>query len=233
MACSTKDFIEGLRCHLKDGDAVRWKDGYLAWVIEIAARQIQADRADLFKEDKKIKLSIGCVTNVCEQGCEEITKPFRRVGDDCSEIQTISSDEDWVSSYFPPIGCSSNGAGYRVERIETDIEDPCSITVVPPVPDDGMAYWIVAKCQKDIQAELMSGQLPAAVCRHLNAFTQLVLFYVFGMDSMVNADHSQAQKYFENYLVLMKLTYLNDLSNRERTIYLQQLIDQSQGRQGA
>lgn len=226
-ACDTKGFLEGLQLHLKDCDGVRWTDGYLGWVMEIAARQLQSDRKDLFKEDKRIKLEIGCYTGVCKQGCQEISQPFRNETDECKEIEVVSSDDDWISAYFPVIKCASDSDAYSVDRIETDLEDPCTIKVTPPVPDDGKAYWVIAKCQKDVCAALSSGSLPDAICTHVNAFTQLVLFYAYSMDSMVNVDMSQAQRYFENYTTLMQLTYLNDLSAREKTIYLKQLIDRS------
>ncbi len=231
-ACNTSTFIKGLQMQLKDCDGVRWTNGYLAWVIEVAARQVQSDRKDLFKEDKKIKLSIGCYTSVCNQGCEEISAPFRNLSDDCSDIDEISSNEDWASSHFPVIKCSDSSGEYSVDRVTVDLEDPCTLKIDPPVPDNGKSYWVIAKCQKDIQASIMGGSLPSAICTHLNAFTQLVLFYAYSMDSMVNVDATQAKMYFDNYLKLMQLTYLNDLSHRERTLYLQQLIERSE-KQGA
>lgn len=225
-SCDTKSYIAGLHLHLKDEEGVRWTDGYLAWVMGIAARQLQSDRKDLFKEDKRIKLDIGCYTNVCIQGCQEISKPYRNAADECAEIETISTDDDWASSYFPVIQCSAPDE-YTVSRIEHDLEDPCTLKIEPPVPDDGRAYWVIAKCQRNVEDDLLSGVLPSAVCTHLNAFTQLVLFYAYNMDSMVNVSVAQAQQHFENYLNLMQLTYLNDLSHREKTIYLKQLIDKS------
>lgn len=228
-ACDTKEFIEGLRLHLKDCDGVRWSDGYLAWVLEIAARQLQSDRKDLFKEDKRIKLDIGCYTDVCKQGCQEISGPFRNEGDECEDVEHVSSDDDWISSYFAVIKCidPDGEEEYTVDRVITDIEDPCTLKIEPEVPDDGLTHWIIAKCQADLSDFLMMGKLPAAICAHLNAFTQLVLFYAYNMDSMINVDVRIAQQHFENYLTLMQLTYLNDLSHREKTLYLKQLIDRS------
>lgn len=228
-ACDTQTFLEGLRHHLKDCDGVRWADGYLAWVMEIAARQLQSDRKDLFKEDKLIKLDIGCYTNVCKQGCQEITGPFRNQGEDCKDVEHVSSDDDWISSYFGVIKCTdpTGNEPFSVDRVITDIEDPCTLKIEPQVPDDGKAHWIIAKCQKDLTDFLMMGTLPAAICSHLNAFTQLVLFYAFNMDSMINVDVRVSQQHFDNYLNLMQLTYLNDLSHREKTLYLKQLIDRT------
>ena len=228
-ACDTKEYIKGLRLHLKDCDGVRWTDAYLAWVMEIAVRQLQSDRKDLFKEDRRIKLDIGCFTNVCKQGCQEITGPFRNEGDECKDVETISSDDDWISSYFSIIKCINPEGDdeFSVDRVTVDLEDPCTIKIDPEVPDDGFSHWIIAKCQTDISDFLMMGVLPTAVCTHLNAFTQLVLFYAYNMDSMINVDMRISQQHFENYLNLMQLTYLNDLSHREKTLYLKQLIDRT------
>lgn len=224
MSCNLKEYIEGLKCQLKDPDAEHWTDGYLAWAICIAAKQVQSDRKDLFKEDKRIKLSIGCYTSVCRQGCDEITGPFRIEGDECADVEEVTTDEDWTTQYFPPIKCFNSSDEFKVERVETDLEDPCTIKITPPVPDDGKAYWIIAKCQKDVEEEIANGVLPSGICDNLHAFTQLVLFYAYSKDSMVNADDSQAQMYFNNYLSLMELSYLRDLSFRERSIYLGQLL---------
>jgi hypothetical protein len=227
--CTIKEFLEFIGCHLKDEEHVRWTEGYLLHVIEISIRQIQSDRKDLFKEDKKIKLEPGCYTQVCKQGCEDISKPFRIPGDECDDLEVIDSNEDWVSEYFPLIRCNDDDEEdeYKPERIQIDLEDPCTIKVEPEVPDDGRAYYIIAKCQRDIDQDIANGVLPSGVCKHYNAFIQLVLFYTYGMDSMVNLDQSQSQQYFENYLTLIGLTYMNDLSHREKEIVLKQLLDRS------
>lgn len=228
-SCSVPEYIDFLGCHLKDQKHTRWTEEYLLCVIKIAAKQIQSDRKDLFKEDKKIKLTPGCKTETCLQGCEDISGPFRNNLSDCDLIDETTIDEDWTAQYFASIKCNDDldDEDYKVESVKTDAENPCEIIVDPPVPDDGKAYFLYAKCQKDVGEEIASGTLPAAVCKHLNAFTNLVLFYTYGMDSMVNLDPTQSQTYFKNYLDLMGLSYLNDLSFREKNIVLNQLLDKS------
>ena len=195
----------------------------------MAARQIQADRPDLFLEDHRIKLEPGCYTEVCKQGCNDIKEPFYLEGRECDDVTVTNSESDWISSYFGPIVCMDDlsGSEFILSSVDVTPEDRCKIKINPEVPDDGRAYYLIARCQMDIDEDIDAGNLPAAVCKHIVAFTNLVYFFAYGMDSMVNIDQSQSQQYFENYLRLMELSFFNDLSFREKNVVLGRLLDKS------
>lgn len=234
MSCSVSSYLDGLALQLKDCTPtvngkkkhIRWTEEHLLWITRIAAKQIQRDRSDLFKTDKRIKLNIGCYTTVCDQGCEEISTPIYLEGKDCEEIDVSSSDDSWVNKYFESVSCGHSKDGeYKIDSITINPEDPCKIKIDPPVPDDGVQRYIIARCLLDTDDSLDSGVLPTGVCKNLHAFTQLVLAYCYGMDGMINVDSGQWQVYHENYRQLINDSFRHDLSARDPRVIFNQIQD--------
>lgn len=231
-SCSLDKYLDGLASQLKDctrtvnGERkhVRWTREHLIWIMCLAASQIKADRGDLFLTDKRIKLSLGCYTTVCDQGCSDIRGPILLEGQECEKIAVKTEEDTWGDEFFPNL-CSSSASDdseYVIESIEIDSEDPCKIKVNPPVPDDGVQRYLIARCTEDIEGAISdeNESLPDAICENINAFTQLVLFYAYSMDGMVNVGSEEAQKYFDNYRVLINDSFLRDLSlNDSRVLY--------------
>lgn len=226
--CSLDTYLDGLASQLKDCTPtsngvkkhVRWTKEHLTWILCIAANQIKQDRGDLFLEDKRIKLSAGCYTLACSQGCEDIRGPIYLEGDECSKIAVKEESDTWGDDFFDSLPClgAQMGDNYRVESIEIDPEDPCKIKVNPPVPDDGQERYIIARCTQDLSQSIEDGVLPRSICDNLHAFTQLVLSYAYGMDGMVNVNNSQSKQYHDNYRELINDSAFNDLSLRDRRI---------------
>ena len=227
--CSLDTYLDGLARQLKDctftpsgtDKHVRWTREHLLWIVCIAANQIRADRGDLFLEDKRIKLDVGCYTDVCTQGAFDIRSPIILEGNECERI-TVDSDvnQGWANDFFPSLSCtpSSGDTAYTIESIEIDPEDPCKIRVSPAVPDDGVQRYIIARATKDIVETIENGELPQGVCENLHAFTQLVLAYAYGMDGMVNVDGSQWKDYHSNYENIIQASFIRDLSLRDKRI---------------
>lgn len=219
--CTVDGFLDGLALQLKDCTTgsdgvrkhVRWTKEHLNFIMCLAASQLRSDRPDLFLETKRIKLKSGCYTAACESGCESIRGPIYLEGKECVDIDVVDKEQaeekKWADSYFDDLSCPAPGSmeeEYSIETIIIDPEDPCVIKVNPEVPSDGIARYIVARCVTDPEEDFDGGNLPDAACKHLNAFTQLVLHYAYSMDSMVDADGSQAQQHFQNYIDLMQLS---------------------------
>ena len=233
--CSVDEYLDGLAAQLKDCTRtqngvqkhVRWTKDHLTWILCIAANQIKQDRGDLFLEDKRIKLEVGCYTSACSQGCNDLVGPVYLEGNECQKIAVKQESDTWTDEYFEDLPCVSNAAiaedGYTVESIELNPEDPCKIKVNPEVPDDGNDYYLIARCTQDLSESIQErGQLPASICDHLHAFTMLVLSYAYGMDGMVNVDGSQWVQYHERYEKLIQDSFIRDLSLRDKRILFQQ-----------
>jgi len=232
--CSLDKYLDGLASQLKDCTRtqngvtkhVRWTKEHLTWIMCIAANQIKKDRGDLFLKDKRIRLETGCYTAVCSQGCSDIRGPIYLEGQECEKISVKSESDTWGDEFFEGLACFPNSSmsseNYTIESIEIDPEDPCKIKVNPEVPNDGNAYYVIARCTEDLSESIESGVLPQSICDNLHVFTLLVLSYAYGMDGMVNVDGSQWEAYHNKYEQVIQNSFIRDLSLRDKRVLFAQ-----------
>lgn len=222
MSCNVSDTISWIRSQLKDNNNnskyQRWDDEYLNGAIELAVSAIYSLRADLFSQEKRIKLDAGCHTNICKSGCSRLLEPFYLEGNECQEIETIDEDKTWFLDGWIDYDCDilDDDNEYVIESIKTYPSSRCKITITPPVPDDGKVRYLIAQCvpTPDALDDLLDGGvLPDFVCENRLAFIELILYICYDRDTMINpSGASEAQLHFNNFITMINQKILVDRS---------------------
>ena len=207
LSCSKASFYNFIRENLADcEEPYAWSDKYIDFALDMAILQVVNSNKEEFQRTKELTLiNDECIQSSCDC-CEGVIELVGNVNGKCNTPKLDVNDTDkWLIDMFP-MRCNSEDYDYEIESYDILGDAGCQFKVNPKVPKTGI-YIINILC---VEYPNINGQLPKAICRHMNE----IMFLSLGILHMLEDDREtlteKADRWFNLYFKIVNLELAKD-----------------------